>query len=469
MKLTFHGAAQEVTGSMHLLEVNGQRILLDCGLFQGRRAETYERNLHFPFDPKSIDAVVLSHAHIDHTGKLPNLVKQGFDGNIWCTAATRNLSSYMLLDSGHIQETDVEYLNKRRKRRGESLIEPIYTQEDARNTLPLFVSVGIQRSVPIADGVKLTYYNAGHILGSAFILLEIKEFSTGKEWRLVFSGDLGREELAILYPPDTLTDADILIMESTYGDRLHGSHIDARKRLEAVVSATVRRRGKVIIPAFAVGRTQELVYSLNVLDNAGDIPELPIFVDSPLAVNATDVFRMHPEAWNQEVQEFLTEGKKRNPFDDANIEYVRDVRRSKQLNFLTEPAIIISASGMAESGRILHHLKNNITQKENTILFVSFQAEHTLGRRILDGDREVKIYGDEYPVRAQVERIDGYSAHADQSELLSWASHFDKARLQKTFLVHGEKEAQFTLAGKLQEQGHQNVEVPVLGQSFDFS
>lgn len=290
MKLTFHGAAQEVTGSMHLLEVNGQRILLDCGLFQGRRADTYARNLKFPFDPKSIDAVVLSHAHIDHTGKLPNLVKQGFNGNVWCTAATRNLSSYMLLDSGHIQETDIQYLNKRRKRRGEPLVEPIYTQEDARSALPLFVSVGVQRPVPIADGVKLTYYNAGHILGSAFVLLEIHEFSTGKEWRLVFSGDLGREELAILYPPDTLTDADILIMESTYGNRLHGSHADARKRLEEVVSATAKRRGKVIIPAFAVGRTQELVYSLNVLDEAGDIPELPVFVDSPLAVNATDVF-----------------------------------------------------------------------------------------------------------------------------------------------------------------------------------
>ena len=257
-------------------------------------------------------------------------------------------------------------------------------------------------------------------------------------------------------------------MESTYGNRLHGSHADARKRLEDVVCATARRRGKVIIPAFAVGRTQELVYSLNVLDEAGDIPELPVFVDSLLAVNATDVFRMHPEAWNNEVQEFLLEDKRRNPLDNPNIEYVRDVRRSKQLNFITDPAIIISASGMAESGRILHHLKNNITCKENTILFVSFQAEHTLGRRILEGEAEVKIYGDEYPVRAQVECIDGYSAHADQSELLVWGGHFDKDRLQKTFLVYGEKEAAFTLAGKLGEQGHRSVEAPMLGQSFEF-
>lgn len=468
MKLTFHGAAQEVTGSMHLLEVNSQRILLDCGLFQGRRSETYDRNLNFPFDPKSIDTVVLSHAHIDHTGRLPNLVKQGFNGNVWCTAATRNLSSYMLLDSGHIQEKDIEYLNKRRRRRGEEPLEPIYTQEDARNTLPLFVAVGIRRPVFIGDGVRLTYYNAGHILGSAFVLLEINDRSTGKEWRLVFSGDLGREELAILHPPDTLQDADILILESTYGNRLHGSYQDARRRLEEVVSATARRRGKVIIPAFAVGRTQELVYALNVLDEAGDIPELPVFVDSPLAVNATDVFRMHPEAWNREVQEFLTDGKRRNPFDYPHIEYVRDVRRSKQLNFLTEPAIIISASGMAESGRILHHLKNNIERKQNTILFVSFQAEHTLGRRIADGEKEVRIYGEEYDVRAQVEKIDGYSAHADQAELLEWAGHFDRQRLGQTFLVHGEKEAAETLAGKLREQNFRNVTVPTLNQSFTF-
>lgn len=468
MKLTFHGAAQEVTGSMHLLEVNGQRILLDCGLYQGHRADTYERNLRFPFEPGSINAVILSHAHIDHAGKLPNLVKQGFTGGIWCSAATRNLSSYMLLDSGHIQEMDIQYLNKRRVRRGETPLEPIYTQADARNTLPQFITIGIGRPVPVADGVKLTFLNAGHILGSAFVLLEIKEFSTGKEWRLVFSGDLGREELAILHPPDTLRDADILILESTYGNRLHGSYMDARKRLEDVVCATARRRGKVIIPAFAVGRTQELVYALNVLDEAGDIPQIPVFVDSPLAVNATDVFRMHPESWNAEVQEFLTDGKRRNPFDYSHIEYVRDVRRSKQLNHLTEPAIIISASGMAESGRILHHLKNNITRKENTVLFVSFQAEHTLGRRILEGERKVKIYGEEHTVRAAVESIDGYSAHADQGELLEWAGYFDKARLQKTFLVHGEKEAAFTLAEKLGEQGHRSVEVPVLGQTFEF-
>ena len=300
MRLTFHGAAQEVTGSMHLLEVNGQRILLDCGLYQGRRRDTYARNLNFPWEPQSIDCVVLSHAHIDHTGKLPNLVKQGFGGNVWCTAATRNLSAYMLMDSGYIQEKDVEYLNRKRSRRGEAPVEPIYTREDAKETLPLFVSVGEGRPVLIANGVTLTFHNAGHILGSAFVELAIEEFASGKSWRLVFSGDLGRDEIALLRSPAVAAQADLLVMESTYGGRLHGQYDTAQRRLREVVCETARRRGKVIIPSFAVGRTQEIVYALNQLDARGDIPEIQVFVDSPLAINATDVFRMHPESWDTE-------------------------------------------------------------------------------------------------------------------------------------------------------------------------
>ena len=468
MRIRFDGAAGEVTGSMHLLEVNGQRILLDCGLYQGRRADTYERNLNFPWEPASIDCVVLSHAHIDHTGKLPNLVKQGFGGNVWCTAATRNLSAYMLMDSGYIQEKDVEYLNRRRARRGEPPVTPIYTRDDARDTLPLFVSVGEGRPVPIANGVTLTFRNAGHILGSAIVELEIEEFASGKRWRLVFSGDLGRDEIALLRSPATAREADLLIMESTYGARLHGRYETALRRLREVVCETARRRGKVIIPSFAVGRTQEIVFALNQLDARGDIPEIPVFVDSPLAVNATDVFRMHPESWDTSVQAFLEDGRRRSPFDYPRIEYVREVRRSKQLNHMTEPAIIISASGMAESGRILHHLKNNITRPENTVLFVSFQAQHTLGRRILEGREKVRIYGEEYDVRAEVARINGYSAHADQAELVAWASHFDRERLEKVFLVHGEPEGAGALAGKLREQGHGDVVVPALHQSFEF-
>lgn len=468
MKITFHGAAREVTGSMHLIEVNNRKVLLECGFYQGRRADTYGRNLNFPFKPAEIDTVVLSHAHIDHSGNLPNLVKQGFTGNIWCTAATRNLCTYMLMDSGYIQEQDAFYLNKKKKRKGEPLVDPIYTKEDAKKSLEYFVSVGYHRPILVADGVKATFYTAGHILGSAFVALDIDEHATGKKFRLVFSGDVGRDAIAILPPPETVDSADILIMESTYGNRLHGTITQARKRLEEVVSQTARRRGKVIIPSFAVGRTQELVYALNQLAAVGDIPELPIFVDSPLAVNATDVFRLHPEEWDAEVQDFLTEEKRRNPFDAPNVEYVRDVRRSKQLNFLHDPAVIISASGMAESGRILHHLKNNIGSPRNTVLIVSFQAEHTLGRRIKDGDSPVRIFGEMFEVKAQVESIDGYSAHADQQELLDWAGHFDRSRLQKLFLVHGEIDAATTLKGKLGEIGFADVRIPERGNSFVF-
>ncbi|GIK74696.1 MAG: MBL fold hydrolase [Chloroflexota bacterium] len=468
MRLTFFGAAREVTGSMHLIEVNGKRILLDCGLFQGHRADTYERNLHFPFDPASIDAVVLSHAHIDHSGNLPNLCKKGFNGNIWCTSATRNLCTYMLMDSGHIHEQDVAYLNKQRQKRGEPPVEPLYTQLDARTSLQYFIGVGFHRPTLVADGVEVTFIPAGHILGAAFVQLDIREASTGKRRRLLFSGDIGRPTSPILRSPECFDYADIVIMESTYGDRLHESYDDARKRLRDVVNKTARRHGKLIIPAFAVGRTQEIVYALNQLDARGDIPDIRVFVDSPLAVNATDVFRMHPEAWNEEVQQFLMEGNRRSPFDYPQIEYVRETRRSKQLNNLSTPAIIISANGMAENGRILHHLKNNVEDARNSVLIVSFQAEHTLGRRLQDGAKEVRIFGETYTVRANVESIEGYSAHADQNELLAWADTLDRGRVQRLFLVHGEPQAIDALAPLLQEAGFADVTTPERGDSFEF-
>jgi metallo-beta-lactamase family protein len=466
MEITFYGAAQEVTGSMHLIEVNGQRILLECGLYQGHRADTYERNLNFPFDPQSISTVVLSHAHIDHAGNLPNLVKQGYSGNIWCTAATRNLCTYMLMDSAYIQEQDVVYLNKQKAKRREPPIEPLYTQQDARRSLEHFISVGLHRPFLVADGVTATFHNAGHILGSAFVELQSREGD--KAWRVVFSGDLGRAEVSILKPLETLASADLVIMEATYGNKLHEPYESARKQLREVVTSTAKCRGKVIIPAFAVGRTQELVYALNQLDADGDIPPLPVFVDSPLAVNATDVFRMHPEEWNAEVQQFLTEDNRRSPFDYAELAYIRDVRDSKQLNHLTTPAVIISASGMAESGRILHHLKNNIEDPANTILIVSFQAEHTLGRRIKDGERRVRIFGEPYEVRARVASVEGYSAHADQAGLLDWAGHFDRQQLQQIFLVHGEPEPAHTLAEQLRQAGTAEVTIPTRGQKFVF-
>ncbi len=468
MKITFHGAAQEVTGSMHLIEVNDKRVLLDTGMFQGRRDETLRRNLNFPFDPKTVDALVLSHAHIDHSGNIPNLVKQGFTGNVWCTPATRNLAVYMLMDSGHIQESDAEYINKRRRRDGYPLVEPLYTRADAQASLDHFVSVGLHRPITVVDGVTATFYNAGHILGSAWMMLDVREFATGKQWRIVYSGDIGRPGMAILNDPEQPEAADILLMESTYGARLHPSRGEAMKDLRDVVRDTVRRRGKVIIPSFAVGRTQEIVYALNELDAEGDIPHLPVFVDSPLAVNATEVFRLHPEEWDAEVRQFLQEEGRRNPFDAPNVQYIRDAVESKRLNYLKESAIIISANGMAENGRILHHLKNNIEEPENTILFVSFQAENTLGRKLSTGARRVKILGEEYDVRAKVVSIEGYSAHADQAELLAWAHLLDRGRLQKTFLVHGEPQGAGALADKLRAEGMRDVSAPQRGESVEF-
>ncbi len=469
MRISFLGAAQEVTGSMHLIEVNGKKLLLECGLYQGHRDETYERNLNFPFNPVEIDAVVLSHAHIDHAGNLPNLVKQGFKGNIWCTSATRNLSTYMLQDSGHIQESDISYLNRKLVKQGQPPLVPIYTKADAQVALEQFVSIGFDRPVHVMDGVEITYRNAAHILGAAFVVLDIREFDTGKQWRVVFSGDVGRDEVAILKPlADPPADADIVIMESTYGDRLHGTMENARRETRDVIRSTARRRGKLVIPAFAVGRTQEVVYTINTMEAEGDIPSLPVYVDSPLAVNATEVFRLHPEEWDDDVQEFLAEEKRANPFETDQIEYVRDARRSKQLNYLTDPSIIISASGMAEGGRILHHLKHSIEDEDNTILFVGFQAQNTLGRRIKDGESPVRIMGKMYDVKARVAAIEGLSAHADQAELLEWARHFDRGKLQHMFLVHGEPSAALVLAEKLRGEGVRAVTVPERGNSVEF-
>jgi len=467
MRITFLGAAREVTGSMHLIEVNERRVLLECGLYQGRRADTYERNLNFPFEPASIDAVVLSHAHIDHSGNIPNLAHDGFRGNIWCTAATRNLCTYMLMDSGHIQEQDILYVNKKRAGDGEPLLEPLYTQRDVEACLNQFIGVGFERTVTVADGVDVTFYSAGHILGAAHVQLDIREFSTGKQWRIIFSGDIGRPDSPILIPPHVFDAADILIMESTYGDRRHEDYADAQRKLRDVVNSTARRNGKVIIPAFAVGRSQELVYALNQLDAGGSIPSIKVFVDSPLAVNATDVFRMHPETWNSSVHEFLAEDGRKSPFDYAEVEYVRDVRRSKQLNHMSQPAIIISANGMAENGRILHHLKNNIEDSRNTILIVSFMAENTLGRKLKDGEKRVSILGETYDVRAGVQVIDGYSAHADQQEMLAWGDGINRQRLQQLFVVHGEMGASDTLAGLLRARGFAQVTTPERGQVFE--
>ena len=465
MKLQFWGAARTVTGSMHLLEVNDTKILLDCGLYQGKRKLSYERNLNFPFDPKEIDVLVLSHAHIDHSGNIPNLVRQGFRGNIYATHATRDLCAAMLEDSARIQEQDIAFLNKKRRRKGEPPLEPLYTVQDALASLPYFISAPYGRPIPIAPGVTLTFHDAGHILGSAIVALDIQEQGK-KPARLVFSGDLGRRGLAILRDPEYIERADYLIMESTYGSRYHETFEDATEKLREISIRAYRQRGRMLVPSFAVGRTQELVYRLNRLRKDHDIPEFPIYVDSPLAVNVTEVFRLHPECYDKEIRDFMAANDNRSPFGFHLLRYVRSVEESKALNFEPDPIMVIAASGMCEGGRILHHLKQRISDPNAIILFVGYQAENTLGRRILDGVSPVRIFGEMYEVRAQVERIEGYSAHADRAELLDWANHFDRGQLKRVFLVHGEEEGYTGLKSGLEQMGFRDVIVPARGDAF---
>ncbi|NDJ53283.1 MAG: MBL fold metallo-hydrolase [Chloroflexi bacterium] len=468
MKITFHGAAQTVTGSQHLIEVNGLRILLDCGLYQGRRSEAREINRELPFDCSTIDAMILSHAHIDHSGNIPNLVRNGFNGDVICTFATRDLCSAMLRDSGHIQERDAEYVNRKRKKRGEAPIDPIYTEEDAVKSLQYFLSIGYDRPYRLAPGITVTFKDAGHMLGSAIVILDIEDEDEKRNVRLVFSGDLGRTNIPIIRDPSIINEADVLIMESTYGGRRHPANEELTDELQQVVEATWRRDGKVIIPSFAVGRTQQLVYMLNTLCHDKKLPDLDVYVDSPLAVNVTDIFRLHPEAFDKETLDYLTQ---KDPDGDVfgfqRLRYIRHVEDSKALNFLREPAIIISASGMMEHGRILHHLKNNIEDDANTILVVGWQAPHTLGRRIVDEEPRVRIFGEEYSLRAQVVVMNAFSGHADHDELIEWVGKFEASKPQHIFLVHGELEAATDLKASLRNDlGYQNVEIPERGQSF---
>ncbi len=464
MRIQFLGAVRTVTGSMHLLTVAGSRILLDCGLFQGKRQESFERNRNLPFNASAIDTLVLSHAHIDHSGNIPSLVKGGFEGNIYATPASRDLCSAMLRDSGHIQEYDAFYVNKKLTQKGLPPIEPLYTVEDATNSLRNFVSVGYGRPQPIAPGVTLTFRDAGHILGSAITVLDIEE--GGQRSRLVFTGDLGRKGMPILKDPESVEDVDHLIIESTYGDRLHAPIDTTDRALRDVITDTYGRGGKVIVPAFSVGRTQELVYALHRLTEARKIPDLPIYVDSPLSVNVTEIFRLHPECYDEEVSQFLASVNRRDPFGFHRLTYIRAVEHSKELNFLREPAIIISASGMCEAGRILHHLKNNIEDPRNTVLIVGWQAPHTLGRRLVEEQPVVKIFGEEYNLKARVETINGFSAHADQEELTDYARQLGAGRLKSVYIVHGEEQASQALADELTGLGISQVMVPHPGEQY---
>jgi metallo-beta-lactamase family protein len=468
MRITFHGAAGTVTGSQHLIEVNDHRILLDCGLFQGKRKEAFERNRQFPeYDPKSIDVLILSHAHIDHSGNIPSLVKKGFEGDIICTPATRDLCAMMLADSAHIQERDVEFVNRKRKKQGKNPFEPLYTQEDAITAMNYFMGMPYGRQRQILPGVYLTLVDAGHMLGSASIILDIEHREAKKDVRVVFSGDIGREGIPIIRDPEPITDGtDILIMESTYGSRLHEPYPDAEKALEKIVNDTHRRGGCLLIPAFAVGRTQQLVYNLHQLYNRRDIPKMPIYVDSPLATNVTQVFRLHPETYDEEIRQFLMTDKDSNPFGFDMLTYTRSVEESKELNFLREPAIIISASGMMEAGRILHHLRNRIENPDCTILIVGWQAPNTLGRRIMEGNETVRIFGEEFHPRAQVQALHGFSGHADRNELLAWAGAMTK-KPRRTFLVHGEPDSSEALAQALKSDiGLDRVDIPAMHQTF---
>ncbi len=466
MKLKFCGAAGTTTGSQHLLEINGQRILLDCGLYQGSRKHAYEVNCGFPhFDPASIDAVILSHAHIDHSGNLPNLSVKGFAGNIYSTHATRDLCQIMLADCARIQENDIEWLNKHREREGLEPATLTYTEQDAERCLRQFVTVSYDRPMRVADGVKVTFIDAGHILGSAQVLLEVDDKSDGKSKRFLFTGDVGRGSNEVLRDPVPVQDVDFLLMESTYGGREHEAPPGVDLHFAEIIRQAVQRGGKILIPAFAVERTQQLLYVLHELFEKGEIPEIPVFVDSPLAVSATEIYRLHPDSFNQEVYDSLFE--RENPFGFENLTLVRTVNGSKALNKVPGVAIIISASGMCEAGRILHHLKNNIGDPKTTILFVGYCADNTLGRRIRDHEREVSILGERYKVRAKIEIIDSFSGHADHSELLDYFQRITGPKT-RVWLVHGEPENAMKLREGLMALHTGSIEVAELGTEVEF-
>lgn len=469
MQIDFHGAVRTVTGSQHLLTINGKRILLDCGLFQGKRNESLERNRNLPYDASSVDLMILSHAHIDHSGNIPNLVKNGFSGDIVCTYATRDLCAIMLRDSAKIQEYDIAYINRKRARNNQPPLEPIYTGRDAVKSMNYFLGMAYDRTREIMPGVWLTLHDAGHILGSAIVALDIQDKEVGRDIRLVFSGDLGRPNRPILRDPTFIDSADVLLIESTYGDREHDEDAIRDEELRDIINRTTRRGGKVIIPAFAVGRTQELVYRIHRLVDKGELSnKLPIYVDSPLAISATSVHRLHPEAYDDEIAEFILADKHGDAFGFDRMIYTRAVEQSKALNKLETSAVIISASGMAEAGRILHHLAHNVEDSRNTILIVGWQAPHTLGRRIVERQRSLRILGDTYTLRAEVNVLNGFSGHGDRRELLDWVGHM-RRRPEQTYVVHGDEPVSLKFADRLRSRGLQNVHVPHLGEHFEIT
>jgi metallo-beta-lactamase family protein len=463
MRMKFLGAAQTVTGSMHLLETSRGSILVDCGLFQGRREESRQKNAHLPKAALEADALLLTHAHIDHSGSVPTLVKRGFKGTIYATPATRDLCAYMLRDSARIQVGDAKYLNEKFGHEPDwQTIEPLYDEDDAIDALKQFVTVPYYKPFDVFPGVSARFVEAGHILGSAQILLDVDENGTKKS--LLFSGDLGRKNLPILRDPDEpKPPLDYVLMESTYGNRVHGDIKSMHADLARVVKETAERGGKVIVPAFAVGRTQEILYALHVLQSDGRLPDIPVFIDSPLSVNVTEVFKLHPECYDAETRKFIDDHGPLFSFDGAK--YITAVQDSIALNDRKGPAIIIASSGMCEAGRVLHHIRNNVEDPKNTILIVGFQAQHTLGRRLVERRPRVKVLGVERDLRARVEILNAFSAHGDKNDLIAFARACGPAT-KKIFLVHGEPDQQDALAANLRKDGLQ-VAVPAVGDEAE--
>ncbi len=465
MKISFYGAAGMVTGSKHLLEMEtGEQILLDCGMFQGGGHDIHHLNRHFGFEPSEINHVILSHAHIDHSGLLPRLVAEGFTGTIWCTPATYDLCELMLMDSAFIQENDLRFVNERRRKRGEELLVPLYDEEDVRRTLQLCKMVEYNTPTSLYDNFNFTFYESGHILGSAGIYIRWSEREEDKS--LFFTGDIGRKGDLILRSPEPFPQADYIVCESTYGDRLHEASENVKDKLLQVVKETcVQNLGKLIIPAFSVDRTQELVYLLDQLASEGKLPSIKVFVDSPLSVKATRVMQDNERYFNPEILQYIH--KDGDAFGFPNLRYIEKVEESKRLNSLKEPCIIISASGMAEAGRIKHHIANNIENPNNTILIVGYASPSSLAGALRRGEEEVKIFGDYYKVNSRVEIMDAFSAHADYSEMIEYLKCQKPSLVRKLFLVHGEEDTQLVFKGKLNAEGFQNIEIPELTDSFE--
>lgn len=463
IKLSFLGAAQNVTGSQYLVEVNNSRFLVDCGMYQERQFK--DRNWKpFSFDPQSLDAVLLTHAHLDHCGLLPKLVHEGFHGKIYCTAATADIAKIILLDSAKIQEEDAEYKKKRHEREGRKgphLEVPLYTTEDAESCLPLLSDVNYKEPVKIAEDISATFYDAGHVLGSAMIKVIINE--NGDKRSILFSGDVGRCHKPILQDPTYFTEADYVLVESTYGNRSHDSQEAITEALAEVINSTVKAGGNIVVPSFALERSQEILYYLNELLVADRIPHLVAFVDSPMAINITEVFENHPELFDREMMELIRQRK--SPFDWPGLNMVRTVDESKAINYITGSAMIIAGSGMCTGGRIKYHLVSNISRKESTLLFIGYQAIGTLGRQIVDGAKKVRILGQEYPVKARVAQLHGFSAHADRDELVHWLSSLEKPPRQ-LFVVHGEEESSQQFADHLREKTGWNISTPEYQDEF---